>query len=237
MVNTNQVAEVGLLVGEPARAAMLMTLMDGQALTASELARCAGVTPQTASSHLSRMLAASLLSVEKQGRHRYFRLASPEIARMLEGIMRIASHATVAPRKVFTGPRDEAMRTARTCYDHFAGRLGVAIADAMARQGVIRFEDEAGIVTTKGLKFFEKRGIALPLRDGAPGKVRSKRPLCRPCLDWSERRPHIAGGLGASICEHFLDKKYVRRVKGTRAVEITHKGHDVLREAFGVREV
>lgn len=231
MVSTNQISEIGLLVGEPARAAMLMALMNGRALTASELARCAGVTPQTASSHLARLSAANLLKMEKQGRHRYHRLASPEIAKMLESIMQIASGNTPQVRKIVVGPRDRALRRARTCYDHFAGGLGVAIADALSAKGAIEFDDDAGLVTPDGLALFERLGIAV---DGAG--PRSTRPLCRPCLDWSERRPHVAGKLGKAICTFFFKDNLVRRIKDTRAVEVTAKGRTALREMFDVRE-
>jgi len=232
MVNTNKVAEVGLLIGEPARAAILLSLMDGRALTASELAHCAGVTPQTASSHLSRLVSAGLLKVEKQGRHRYHRLAAPEIAKMLEGIMQIASAGDTAPRRIVTGPRDDALRKARTCYDHFAGRLGVSITEALEARGVIEFGDDSGVVTTEGLAYLERVGIAL----AGPG-TRSTRPFCRPCLDWSERRPHVAGRLGKAICGHFFDHNLVRRLSGTRAVELTPHGRTALREMFGIRDL
>ncbi len=235
MVNTNQIAEIGLLVGEPARAAMLAALMDGQALTATELARCANVTPQTASSHLARLTSGELLKVEKQGRHRYHRLASPAIARMLEGIMQIASGTAPPKRKIAPGPRDEAMRRARTCYDHFAGRLGVAITDALVTQGVIELDDEAGLIFDDGIEFLGRHGI--DLTRVPPGRRVSTRPLCRPCLDWSERRPHVAGKVGASICAHFFQRKFVRRIKGTRALEVTPGGYEALRKMFGVRHL
>lgn len=230
MVNTNQIAEIGLLVGEPARAAILVALMDGQALTATELAGFANVTPQTASSHLARLTAADLLRVEKQGRHRYHRLASPEIAHMLEGIMQIASSEPRPARKLSVGPRDEALRSARTCYDHIAGRLGVAITDALSSKGVIELDDGAGIVTADGLAYLQGHGIAVDLPD-----QRSRRPLCRPCLDWSERRPHVAGRLGAAICQHLFDRKFIRRIKGTRALEITPPGRAALAALFDIR--
>jgi DNA-binding transcriptional ArsR family regulator len=236
MVSTNQIAEIGMLVGEPARAAILGALMDGRALTATELSRIAGVTPQTASSHLARLTSANLVAVQKQGRHRYHRLARPEVARMLEGIMQIVSgDAATSKRKIVTGPRDVAMQRARTCYDHFAGRLGVAIADSLVAEGVVELDSEAGLLTEDGTAFLQQRGIEI--LDSGTGKRKSSRPVCRPCLDWSERRPHIAGKLGAAICTHYFDKGYVRRRNGTRALEITPPGMTALREMFGISEV
>jgi len=230
MVNTNQLAEIGALVGEPARAAMLMALMDGRALTAGELAHCAGVTAQTASSHLARLNAASLLKVERQGRHRYHRLASPAVARMLEGLLELAASSAPPPRPVVTGPRDMAMRQARTCYDHFAGGLGVAITDALVAKGVLEFDDEAGLVSPDGIAFLAGLGLAI-----GSGARRSSRPVCRPCLDWSERRPHVAGQVGAAICRHFFEHGYVRRIDGSRALRVTPPGRTALRRMFGVR--
>lgn len=236
MVNTNQIAEIGSLVGEPARAAILGALLDGRALTAGELAYVAGITPQTASSHLARLTAAGLLAVEKQGRHRYHRLATAAVARMLEGIMQIASgRAATAGRKLVTGPRDAAMRRARTCYDHFAGRLGVAITDGLIMQGVIEFGEEAGLVTEPGLERLAALGIELD--DTAAKRARSSRPLCRPCLDWSERRPHLAGKLGAAIAAHYFERGYVRRIRESRALDVTPRGRKALRDMFGVADL
>lgn len=231
MVTTNQIAEIGLLVGEPARAAMLMALMGGQALTASELARCAGVTPQTASSHLSRLTAAHLVTMRRHGRRRYHRLASDEIAAMLESIMQIASAAPAAPRTIVVGPRDAALRTARTCYDHIAGRLGVEIAVALQKKGAVEIDDQAAAITRAGMTFFEQIGVDL-----TSGGRRSRRPLCRPCLDWSERRPHIAGALGKAICAYFEERKLVRRIGDTRALRVTPEGREALREVFDIRD-
>jgi DNA-binding transcriptional ArsR family regulator len=232
MLNLNRIAEIGALVGEPARAAMLAALMDGRALTATELALVSQVTPQTASSHLARLASAGLLAVTKQGRHRYHRLASPAVARMLEGIMQIASADEAQPRRaVVVGPRDAAMRLARTCYDHLAGRLGVAIAEAMVERGLIEFEDDGGQLTDRGVRFLRNLDIVLPEPTNAR---RATRPMCRPCLDWSERRYHVAGRVGAAICAHFLEESWIRRLKDVRALEITPKGRLQLRKDFHV---
>jgi DNA-binding transcriptional ArsR family regulator len=231
MVETSRIAEIGFLLGEPARTAMLTALMDGRALTAGELAECAGVTPQTASGHIARLAAADLLRVEKQGRHRYHRLASAEVAQIIEGMMQIASRSAPV-RRLAVGPRDEALRRARTCYDHLAGRLGVAIADALAAKGAVELETEAGVVTPQGVAFFADIGIDLAAQLGRP-----KRAVCRPCLDWSERRPHLAGKLGAAICRHFIDRRWVRRIEGTRALRIAPEGRAALQTLFGIREV
>jgi DNA-binding transcriptional ArsR family regulator len=230
MVNTNRIAEIASLVGEPARAAMLAVLMDDRAFTAGELAREAGITPQTASTHLARLVSAQLLRVEKQGRHRLHRLATPEIARMLEGMMQIASTLDVRQRRF--SRNDAALRAARTCYDHIAGHLGVAIAERMVVQGAIQLSDEAALLTQQGIKFLDRLGVVVP--DDSAGTNRSTRPLCKPCLDWSERRPHIAGKVGAAILAHSLQNGWVRRAERTRALETTQKGRIAFRKHFGI---
>jgi DNA-binding transcriptional ArsR family regulator len=202
MASNAMFAQVASLAGDPARAGMLHALMDGRALTASELAYVARITPQTASGHLARMTAVGLLSVEKQGRHRYHRLASPAVAQMIESIMQVASGLEPA-RPLSVGPRDAALRTARTCYDHLAGRLGVALADALVARGYAEIAADAGVVTGSGLELLGRIGIdvdALLVRRGK----RPARILCRPCLDWSERRPHLAGAVGAALCTYSL---------------------------------
>ncbi len=232
MANTNQIAEIGLMVGEPARTAMLVALMDGRALTAGELARVAGISAQTASGHLAKLASAGLLKVVSQGRHRYHRLASAEVAGLLETITRIAAVSRPpAHRRLHFGPRDAAMRAARTCYDHLAGGLGVAIADGLLDRGAIEFDDGAGMITESGLALLTEAGIAMPERSST-----SSRPLCRPCLDWSERRPHLAGRLGAAICMHFFDHGFVKRLRGTRALTVTPRGRRALGELFDIRE-
>ena len=232
MPNNATFARVAALAGDPARAGMLHALMDGRALTASELAGVAGITAQTASSHLARMTEAGLLAVEKQGRHRYHRLASPEVAHMMETIMQVASRLEPSPRRLTVGPRDAALRAARTCYDHLAGRLGVALADAMVSAGYAELESDGGIVTDAGIGFLGRIGIDVEELAARRGR-RPTRVLCRPCLDWSERRPHLAGAIGAALCTHSLERKWVRRLSNTRAVEITPKGWRVYREEFG----
>lgn len=228
MANQGAFAEIASLAGDPARAGMLHALLDGRALTASELAQAAQVTPQTASGHLTKLAAGGLIAVEKQGRHRYHRLASPTVAHMLESIMQVAADAR--PRVIVTGPRDKALRAARTCYDHLAGHLGVALADSMIAHQQIELTADAGIVTANGATLFERLGIALEARKSAG----SKRMLCRPCLDWSERRPHIGGALGAALCAHCLTAGWIRRVDSSRAVSVTTKGRQKFREYFGV---
>lgn len=233
-MNTNRIAHVAALVGEPARTAMLMALMDGRALTARELADAAHITPATASRHLGLLVEASLLQVERQGRHRYHRLASAEVARVLEGLMQLAAPPaqSPAPRPMVVGPRDAALRTARTCYDHLAGRLGVAITGHLLDTGAVVFDAEsaAGDVTDQAVVALARLGMAPDvLAATAPGR----RPYCRPCLDWSERRMHLAGRLGALICHHCLDSGWLLRCAGTRALDMTPRGAVVLRDWLG----
>lgn len=227
-------AKVAALAGDPARASMLHALMDGRALTASELARVAGIAPQTASSHIARMASIGLLSVEKQGRHRYHRLASSSVARMMETIMQVAADLEPPRPRLTVGPRDAALRAARTCYDHLAGRLGVALADAMVGQDYAELTSDAGVVTDKGLAFLSRIGVDLDALSTTRGK-RTTRVMCRPCLDWSERRPHLAGAVGAALCTLSLEKGWVRRIDSTRAVAVTPRGSRIFREVFAAQ--
>ncbi len=221
----NTIAAVAALIGDPARANMLSALMGGQALTAGELARHAGVTAQTTSGHLARMADAELVVPQKQGRHRYYRLASPEVARVIEALSVLAAEGPKRHHPV--GPRDEALRRARTCYDHIAGRLGLALADSMQECGHIVLADGAGIITPAGMRFLAETGIDL-------GSSPSKRPLCRTCLDWSERRPHLAGRLGAALLARLLDLKWIARTPDSRALRITKAGESGLAQTFGI---
>ncbi|WP_447763022.1 ArsR/SmtB family transcription factor [Sphingopyxis panaciterrae] len=228
MTSNAKIAEIAAQVGHPARTAMLVALMDGRALAAGELAAVAGVTPATASGHLAQLTGAGLLTLESQGRHRYHRLASPAIAAMIEGIMTVASDpARRAAAIVRTGPRDPAMRLARTCYDHLAGQLAVAVADHMAAAGHLEMTGDGGMLTDSGSAFLQAIGIALP--DPAP-----RRPFCRPCLDWSERRPHLGGWLGAALLTCLRDRQWVRAQQGSRTLLITPPGARELHRLFAI---
>jgi DNA-binding transcriptional ArsR family regulator len=214
-------AAVAALVGDPARANMLAAMLDGRAHTATELAQLAGVAASTASGHLAKLSHAQLIGVVAQGRHRYYRLASAEIGRMLEGIMVVAGE--LAPTTRRATPRiDPALRRARTCYDHIAGELGVAIADALVARGAVELSDDGAMITAAGRALFS--AAAFPLNAGA-GK---RRLYCRPCLDWSERRPHLAGLLGKSLLDRALQTKLVRRREGSRALAVKQWPIDVL---------
>ena len=228
MLRQSRLAEIGALIGDPGRANMLDALMDGRALTARELAAAAGVAPQTASGHLSRLTEAGLIAMEQHGRHRYHRLASAEVANLLESIAYFAARPSDrGQRAVRTGPRDAALRLARTCYNHFAGRLGVGIADAMLARGEIELDQDAGTVTESGREFLKRFGVAI-----SP-TAKAGRLFCRPCLDWSERRPHLAGALGVALTCRCFELGWVRRVEGTRALSITQKGREGFQRAFG----
>ena len=233
MTSNGMFAEIAALAGDPARACMLQALMGGRALTAGELAIAAGIAPQTASGHLARMTTAGLVTFVKQGRHRYHRLASPAVAVMMESIMQVACDAHLPSKCLMVGPRDEALRAARICYDHLAGVLGVALADALIASGYADLSNEVGMFTDKGLAFLSRLGIEARL-PAASGR-RPARALCRACLDWSERRPHVGGVVGAAICRHSIENGWVRRCCGTRAVSITPKGQRIFREEFGVQ--
>lgn len=215
---------IAALIGDHARADVLTALLSGKALTATELADCASVTKQTMSGHLAKLLDAGLLAVEAQGRHRYYRLASEDVAHLLETLMGVA-YGTGAVR-LRASPREPALRKARVCYDHLAGELGVRLYEQLLlRQALVL--DGAGIaVSGTGRELFASLGIdvtALALH---------KRVLCRSCLDWSERRHHLAGGLGAALLARFIELKWARRVEGTRVVAFTQQGEQALWRAL-----
>ena len=219
MSDTNQLASIAALLGDPARANILLALFDGRALTAKELAFAAHVTPQTTSGHLGKLSEAGLLTQEKQGRHRYFRLASVRVAQMLESIMAVGRPASPS-----TWRGGEGLRNARTCYDHLAGRLGVALADSLLAGGHLALSPDGGEVTASGIIFLQSFGA-----EPVPGK----RVFCRPCLDWSERRPHLAGRVGAALACRCFDLGWVVRQRNTRAVAITPAGREGFQRQFG----
>ncbi|WP_157017663.1 ArsR/SmtB family transcription factor [Mesorhizobium xinjiangense] len=218
------IARIASLVGDPARANMLMALMDGGALTASELALEAGVSLSTASSHLSKMMDGGLLKLASQGRHRYFSLAGGEVAAMLESITGVA--AAVGPKRTRPGPREEALRQARVCYDHLAGAQAVEMLESFVSRGVLIGDDDALKLGARGAAFFAEHGI-----DTAAMAAR-RRPVCRSCLDWSVRRSHLAGALGAAILDRILSEKWARRDPGSRVVRFTPPGRLAFEKAF-----
>lgn len=221
------IAEVAALLGDVTRANMLAALMDGGALTAKELAHTAGVAPPTGSEHLAKLADMNLVTCVRQGRHRYYRLASPLVGRMVESITLVAAVQAPARRRP-SSPREHALRLARTCYDHLAGRLGVAIATAMVERGHVVLGEDGGEVTEAG---------ALFLRDGLGVEMaqirRGKRAFCRPCLDWSERKPHLAGAVGAAIAERCFASGWIARERYGRVVAVSAPGHEALRATFG----
>lgn len=225
-MNANQISRIAALVGEPARTAMLLQLMDGRALTASELARAAGIGAPSASAHLAQLIDAQLLRVTPAGRHRYHRLASPQVARMLESIMQLAAGADAPVSRLRVGPRDETLRIARTCYDHLAGRLGVAIAERLEADGALVLEDDGAYLTDKVHRSLHQLGIDAAHRSAALS--------CRPCLDWSERRTHLAGRLASSLCRHCLDQGWLRKRSQSRALDITPAGGVALQRWLGM---
>jgi DNA-binding transcriptional ArsR family regulator len=226
MSTANQMAEVAALVGDPTRANILVALLDGRALTASELAYAAHVSPQTASGHLGKLEGAKLLEVVKQGRHRYFRLAGAHVGQMLEGIMNVA--IVGPPRHQPRSRLDDQLRNARTCYDHLAGRLGVGLAEQLIAHEHVILGHEAGEVTEAGEQFMVEIGVDL-------SQARSRRRIfCRPCVDWTERRPHIGGAVGAALADRMFALHWIERVRDSRAVAITPAGRHALQDRFGL---
>lgn len=228
MSETLDIARVGALMGDPSRASMLMALMSGEALTAGELAFRAGVALPTASGHLAQLADGGLLAVAKQGRHRYYRLAGPAVAHAVETLSELAIQVFPSPRRVM--PEDAPLRRARTCYDHLAGRLGVAVADGLVERRVLRRTDDGLALVRRGSgeALLSAWGIELASLEKA------RRPMVRSCIDWTERRPHLAGALGAAVVDRFFDAGWIRRRRDDRAVTVTPLGQRRLREELGV---
>ncbi|PZQ64979.1 MAG: transcriptional regulator [Phenylobacterium zucineum] len=217
------ITRIAALMGEPARANMLSALMGGQALTAGELAREAGVTPQTASSHLAQLEAGGLLVRRVQGRHNYFALAGEDVAQAMEHLAVMANRA--GHMRSRPGPKDPAMRRARVCYDHLAGDMGVAMLDALIADGRIVDADGSLLLTEAGHAFARDFGVCV----AATGR----RPLCKACLDWSVRRSHLAGVLGAGLLARIYELGWARRLDGSRIVQFSAPGLAAFERAFG----
>ena len=218
MTSGPPIAKVASLIGEPARALMLAALLDDRSRTAGELARVSGVTPQTASAHLAKLTQAGLVAVQHQGRHRYHRLASGEVASALEALMTISS-TSVAKQQL--GPADAELRHARSCYDHMAGEVAVRFAARAIERGWIDDARDDWALTAVGEKALETLRVALP-------DASKRRPAVRPCIDWSERRPHIAGQLGANLLRACVANGWVRVRPHSRVLTVTREGYRVL---------
>jgi DNA-binding transcriptional ArsR family regulator len=222
MVSAPDVARIARTIGDPSRLRMLTLLMEGRALTAKELAYGAGIEPATGSAHLRRLVGERLVSVRAQGRHRYFQIASLDVARCVESLLVIAPAVRVVPRST-----PDPLCEERYCYDHLAGRLAVALTDALVESGAVEREGDAFVVTPSGEDSLAALGVDV---SGAASKRRQFAPAC---MDWSERRDHIGGALGAALAQRFESARWVRRRPGTRAVVITPQGRRVFLEHFG----
>lgn len=219
-------ASIAGLIGEPARIKMLWALMDGKAYTATELSIVAGVSPQSASMHLGKMVLADLLKVSNQGRHRYFSYARAEVAYAIEALSNLAPH-----QKKIIVPVTKAVpfEYCRTCYDHIAGRAGVLINERLIAMEYLAAHGKGYDMTNKGESFFKEFGI------DTTGLLKQKRPFARPCLDWSERRPHLAGSLAKSILNKMIAEDWMRKIKDSRTLLITSKGQSNLYDLLGVK--
>ncbi|MFJ5711237.1 ArsR/SmtB family transcription factor [Streptomyces sp. NPDC093105] len=225
-MGASDLAAFAALFAEESRAAMLLALLDGRAWTAGELARHARVAPSTATEHLGKLVAGGVLAEERQGRHRYVRLAGPAIAQLVEELANLAGPgADEPPRSLAAASAGRAMARGRTCYDHLAGRLGTAVTDALTARGLLR-QDTGFALTDDGLEWFA--GLGIPL------VPKGRRPLARGCLDWTERRPHLAGLAGAALCAHALDSGWCVRIGSARAVKVTPAGERALRRELGI---
>lgn len=221
------ISVVAALFAERSRADMALSLLDGRALTASELARAAGLSPSAASPHLARLVEGGVLNVQRQGRHRYYQLATPAIARVLEILLTVAPAQTVS--SLSNVQRRNKLWAARTCYDHLAGALGVDLFDRLVRTGMLVEDTNIVTVSPAGVTFFHGFGIDVEkLHLG-------RRPVARPCLDWTERRHHLAGALGAALLDLLMVNGTIERRQTTRAVRVTEHGSKFLDEVFGVQ--
>jgi len=222
-----QFKNIASLIGDPTRATILWVLLDGKALTATELSIAANTSPQNISMHLNKLLQAGLLSMESQGRHRYYAFAGKEVAYAVEALASLIPPGT--PKNNPADGGDTAIKYCRTCYDHLAGKVGVLITDSLLKQGVITGREKTFSVPNKGIKWLGNLGIDVS------DLQQQRRVLVRPCLDWSERRYHIAGALGASLLDMMLQSGWIRRTKHSRAIVITGKGQQEIYKYFNLQ--
>ena len=221
-----QLARLAGLIADETRATCLLALLDGRAWTAGELARHAGVAASTLSEHLGKLVAGNLLAEERQGRHRYVRLADARVAQLVEDLAaQVSPDAFARPRGLRESSAGSAMARGRTCYDHLAGRLGIAVTDALTARGLLR-QDTGFALTDSGAGWFDAVGIALDRK--------SRRPLARACLDWTERRPHLAGVAGAALCRQALTTGWCVRIGSERAVKVTPSGERAMHDLLGI---
>lgn len=226
-MNEPNIAFVANLLADPSRAAMCLSLAGGEARPAGELAARAGISAQAASNHLAKLIAGRLLRVEQQGRWRYYRLNGADVGHAVEALSVVAPSAAYAPAVNGTGEAARRIRNARTCYSHLAGRLGVALADALLAERWIEDDGHRYRVTPAGTRSLHGIGIEV-----AP---RRTQPPARRCIDWTERRPHVAGPVGTALAQVALDRGWVRRLRGTRAVAVTPLGRTQLAKVFNLR--
>jgi DNA-binding transcriptional ArsR family regulator len=219
------IARLAGLLADPTRVGMCLALLDGTAWTAGELARSTGVARSTASEHLDQLVAGGLLAEERQGRHRYLRITTPAAAQLIESLA-VQAGPGHAPRSLRAVRAGEAMARGRTCYDHLAGRLGVAVMDALVDRGLVSVRRGVAL-TEPGHQWLATLGVDVA------GLEQQRRPLVRPCIDWTERRPHLAGSAGAALCTAFVDHGWVERGHG-RVMTVTEAGHRALRQRLGI---
>ena len=218
------ISKIAKLIAEPARANMLLALMGGKALTATELSLEADITAQTASMHLSKLVNGDLIVVRKQGRHKYFQLLNYEVAQLLEGLLNISEDFT--PAEIFTGPKDPQFRATRVCYDHLAGKMSVELYDSLVKNNFLMDAKDTALLTESGREWFTAFGVDLQQLE------RKKRPVCRACLDWSERRSHLSGSLGKWILDDLLSMGWAKREPGSRTLSFSSAGLKKFRSKY-----
>lgn len=220
------IAYIGNLIGDKARSKMLTALMSGKALTATELSLEADITPQTASSHLMKLVEGELLIERKQGRHKYFQLKNLQVAELIEQMLNIS--ATLSKSKTITGPANERLRKSRICYDHLAGELGVRLLDALVNQGLLNEDSSELTLTEAGYDFFCKIGVDFNVLN------KRRRPLCKACLDWSERRSHLAGSIGKWVLEDAMNRNWASQDLDSRVIQFTPQGLNAFTKRYGI---